>query len=351
MKLMLNESKLNIELPDLLETIVCDIANEKCMLNFCQQCPGFELLRIMFNNDHIQYTEYVNFKQWVSTDRAALITMTKSYDEFFEYLSEQLIKLKTHHFIAKQQSSYLRAKKESLLETECIVLGDFAENYTFVVQDEIQSYHWVNLQATLHPYTIYYKSTTSNILKTKSFCIISDHLKHNADSVFSFQSRLLQQIKSEFPNVLTIHYFSDGASSQYKNYKNMVNLCYHKSDFGLDAEWNFFATAHGKSPCDGIGGTIKRLVYKASLQRPSNDQILTPQSMYTFCKSNIKGIHFIYVHSNEVNEIENKLVLRYAKANKIPGIRSQHRFIPVNCNTIKSFTISTSSESKSFKII
>ena len=184
----------------------------------------------------------------------------------------------------------------------------------------------------------------------KSFCIISDHLQHNSDSVFTFQTRLLEQIKSEFPNVSTIHYFSDGASSQYKNYKNMVNLCYHKSDFELDAEWNFFATAHGKSPCDGIGGTIKRLVYKTSLQRPSNDQILTPQSMYTFCESNIKGIQFIYVHSNEVIETEKKLILRYAKAKKIPGIRSQHRFIPVNHNTIKSFAISTSSESKLFKI-
>ena len=28
----------------------------------------------------------------------------------------------------------------------------------------------------------------------------------------------------------------------------------------------FFATSHGKSPCDGIGGTIKHLVARASLQ-------------------------------------------------------------------------------------
>ena len=85
---------------------------------------------------------------------------------------------------------------------------------------------------------------------------------------------------------------------------------------------NFFSTAHEKSYCDSIGGTIKRLVYKTTLQRPFDNQILTSQSMYTFWKSNIKGIHFIYVHSNEVNEEEKKLVLRYAKAIKIPGIRS-----------------------------
>ena len=38
-----------------------------------------------------------------------------------------------------------------------MVLGDFAENYQFVVQDEIQSFHWNKTQATLHPTVIYYK--------------------------------------------------------------------------------------------------------------------------------------------------------------------------------------------------
>ena len=33
----------------------------------------------------------------------------------------------------------------------------------------------------------------------------------------------------------TIHviYFSDGADSQYKNYKNMIHLCNHYNDFNL----------------------------------------------------------------------------------------------------------------------
>jgi hypothetical protein len=31
----------------------------------------------------------------------------------------------------------------------------------------------------------------------------------------------------------------------------MMNLSYHKTDFGLDAEWVFTATSHSKSACDG----------------------------------------------------------------------------------------------------
>ncbi len=45
----------------------------------------------------------------------------------------------------------------------------------------------------------------------------------------------------------------------------------HKIDFGIDAEWHFFATSHGKSTCDGLGGTVKRFATKASLQRQLYD--------------------------------------------------------------------------------
>ena len=69
-------------------------------------------------------------------------------------------------------------------------------------------------------------------------------------------------------------YFSDGSAAWYKNWKNFVNLCYHKTDVGCQAEWHFYATSHGKDPCDGIGGTVKRLAAKASR---IVSQIMTPR--------------------------------------------------------------------------
>ena len=56
-----------------------------------------------------------------------------------------------------------------------------------------------------------------------------------------------------------VHYFSDGCVGQYKNCNNMLNQTYHFKGFGIKATWSFFATDHGKSPWNGIGGTIKRL--------------------------------------------------------------------------------------------
>ena len=75
--------------------------------------------------------------------------------------------------------------------------------------------------------------------------------------------------------VLKLIYFSDGCAAQYKNCKNLISLCYHKEDFGIPAKWHFFATSHGKGPCDGVGGTVKHEAAKASLQHSYHDQIMT----------------------------------------------------------------------------
>jgi len=53
--------------------------------------------------------------------------------------------------------------------------------------------------------------------------------------------------------------------------KKFINLCYYEEDFGIPAEWHFSATSHGKGASDGVGGTVKRLTARASLQRPLSD--------------------------------------------------------------------------------
>jgi hypothetical protein len=45
--------------------------------------------------------------------------------------------------------------------------------------------------------------------------------------------------------------------------------------FCLSPKWYLFATSHEKGPADGIGGPMKRLAAKASLQRMYNNKIQT----------------------------------------------------------------------------
>ena len=97
---------------------------------------------------------------------------------------------------------------------------------------------------------------------------------------------------------------------QYKHKNSFFTLCHHKDDFGLAAEWKFFATSHGKSACGGIGGIVIRLVTKASLQRPYNDQILTFDAILNFCNENIHAIKFFNVPPEDVARSETELKVR-----------------------------------------
>ena len=45
----------------------------------------------------------------------------------------KIIKLKSHHFINKEQSGFLKKEKEQLYEEIAIILMDFAENYSFKI--------------------------------------------------------------------------------------------------------------------------------------------------------------------------------------------------------------------------
>ena len=54
-------------------------------------------------------------------------------------------------------------------------------------------------------------------------------------------------------------------------------------------------TFHRKGHGDGVGGTIKHLAPCASLQCPSEKQILFPMALFEFATKNIMGILFEFL--------------------------------------------------------
>ena len=97
-------------------------------------------------------------------------------------MAEKLDTITVHSFIVRTQAKYLKQCKENFKEDEVIVLVDFAENYKFLVQDEIQGYHWKKSQCTLHPAVVYAKKDGQ--LKDHSICFFSDDLNHGVDMVY-----------------------------------------------------------------------------------------------------------------------------------------------------------------------
>eukprot|EP00731_Ephydatia_muelleri_P032500 Em0024g44a len=275
---------------DCLAFILCEPPTAECANGICEDCRGIEplleeLRDIMEDNS----VDTVQYSQWINTDRANLETHVLSVEDFLSSLKEVLKKLRLHDYIAKKQAAFMSEKKELLSPGEFLVIADFSENYSFVVQDEVQSFHWNNLQAIVHPFLCYYREKNGK-LNNICFTVISENKDHDTIAVHLFQIKLIEFLTGHFgAKPKRIVYMSDGCAGQYKNCYNFTNLCYHEADFGVAAEWHFFATSHGKSAADGIGGTVKRTAAKASLQHPKEDQILTPAQLYHFVSSEIKG--------------------------------------------------------------
>lgn len=331
---------------------VCDMENQNCMMHKCKECPREQGLKDYLHEiELLQEKDTFTYKQWVTVDRCNLIEKCESTDEFTNSLSERILKLTRHHYVSKKQSEYFKNLKTNLKENEIIILLDFSENYSFVIQDEVQGFHWENSQCTVHPFVVYHKDIEGTLIPT-SYCFLSPDTKHSTAMVYTFLSILLPEIKTKFPHVTKVHYFSDGCAGQYKNRFNFLNVYYHKEDFGLDCEWHFFATSHGKSSCDGVGGAVKRETARASLQRPFNNQILTAEDMYKFCQENLNSkIKFFFTTKEIVKEKEDFLTERFKSALQILGTQKLHKIIPYANGKVKIFDISGSENFEERQII
>lgn len=249
--------------------------------------------------------------------------------------------LLAHDFIARRQSQYFKDRKQSLGEDEMLVVCDFSENYTFITQDEIQSAHWKNDQCTVHPFALYYKENGET--KMKSMVIISESLKHDVISVYMFQKKLIDTIRKEHNNIRRIVFFSDGAAGQYKNRKNFYNIAQFKRQFGIEAEWHFFATAHGKSACDGIGGTFKRNARRASLQ---GKEISNARQLYVWARQN-SSMKIIFCSKFDYTLTFGELYRRYDRVKTIEGTQRFHSFQPISNRMLE---VKRYSESEYFEL-
>ena len=168
----------------LIEKIACSRESKICMTHRCENCQGIEnveqfLYDYLNSNDpndtdddredDAEETE-IKFKQWTMTDWTELISMILLQNEFINLLVETLDNITPHSFIARFQASYLKQLKNMIGADEVIVLEDFAENFSFLVLDEIQGYHWNKSQCSLQPVVVYICS--SDNLVESSLCIL-----------------------------------------------------------------------------------------------------------------------------------------------------------------------------------
>ena len=203
-KFLIDAIRRNKGYKDFIALIVCSLENAECMLHRCNKCPGIEALKTFLVQEFMDHEleEDIAFKQLQISDHTTLLLQSLPLDEFNDLLCDSIKNLTTHSYIAKTLSRYLKNCKENLNQNECLILGDFAENYQYIVQDEVQSYHSSKSQCSLTTIVLYF--IEEKLLKHKSFCYLSEDVDHDTGFIYKTQEDITRYIKEKLPDVSSV---------------------------------------------------------------------------------------------------------------------------------------------------
>lgn len=107
-------------------------------------------------------------------------------------------------------------------------------------------------QITLHTGVVYARHSS------ETFCAVSYSLEHGPQAVWSYIRPALEKLLQEKKGIDTLHFYSDGATAQYKQKGNFNLLSKEMSDRSIcKATWNFHESGHGKGVQDSVGDSLK----------------------------------------------------------------------------------------------
>ncbi|KAJ8722265.1 hypothetical protein PYW08_004667 [Mythimna loreyi] len=308
---------------DLAKSLCCNNAfSVPCLERKCSRCservPKYNLLN---GNDTIIY------QRWVTKNCTVVIkgnekickktvkeNVKTSHQLLVNILNKNLPIFMQHLANITNQYNAIKFIKQSLSPSEGLLHIDFSENYACKYGSEIQSAHFGGSKSQLSLHTCVYYSANSeppqNIVKTTSFCSVSENLRHDPVLICAHLTPIIERIKIISPYLKELHILSDGPTTQYRN-KTMFHLIANYVSKISNAErivWHFSEAGHGKGAPDGVGGCVKRTC--DNMVAHGRD-ITNIDSFVSCLKDNCKGIEIIPVDDTDVPGIQ-----RIADANK-----------------------------------
>jgi hypothetical protein len=259
--------------------------------------------------------------------RMQIVNVEESKGDFVKRMQKDLTDFRQHIIRVKAQYEQSRLLKEELPADHAICHMDFAENYSCSFADEIQTAYFDKSTVTLHPVVVYFRHHETGEVKHKSNVIISNETAHTATTVFAIMKKVVNVVKEILPSCKMIHYMTDSPTSQYRNRQIFSIVANHDKIFsGIQAAWLYFEAGHGKGPCDGVGGTAKRLADMAV--RSHKAVIQNAEDFFKWGKgqenSNLK---YIFVDKSECDEA--KLEISDMTVKPLKGTLQIHAVVPL----------------------
>jgi len=254
----------------------------------------------------------------ITTKEKVFGTLETILDELNKLLKTEFCK---HVFNIVHQHCAIKRLKEDLTEKECLTHIDFSENYACKIETEVQGMPFgaSRNQVSLHTGVMYYKEE-----KPESFCSISKNTRHDPAGIWAHLHPVICEIKEKYPLVNTLHFLSDGPTTQYRSKNNfylMKQKCLTQYGFKT-VTWNFSESGHGKGAPDGVGGLVKRTADK---QVAYGKDIVSAHDLFTNLKELGLGVKLFLIDDELI--IENDGELKKVTTKPVKGTMSLHQIV------------------------
>ncbi|CAF1449742.1 unnamed protein product, partial [Didymodactylos carnosus] len=103
-------------------------------------------------------------------------------------------------------------------------------------------------------------------------------------------------------------------------------------EYKIALSWSFFATSHGKGVVDGLGGTVKRLVWSAAL---AGDNYKSAKDFVKLAQQETKKIIMIEITKNDIDNSKLKLENIFKVAKSVPETLKTHSVKVIDNKTKK----------------
>ena len=333
------------KLCDVVIAVNCNTTSKLCMYNECSNCKDKNIAAQDFSSlDEIQWWEwavkedmYVTKKDgqeqnFAKVKRYAKQKVCGNIQILVDSLNNILkSKFCRHVFNIDHQFAAINQLKEKLLNSEAIVHVDFAQNWVCKYGNEIAAVHFgaSHSQSTLHTGVIYMNNSTT------STCTISNSNRHDPSSIWCFLHPVLKYIRNACPAINTIHFVSDGPSTQYRNKKNIYLLSTVPFTMGLSSvTWNFWEAGHGRGAPDGIGAVLKRTADTLVAQ---GTDLPDPRTLFDVMSLQNLAVKLFYVDESQISLYDELL---HKNIPVIKGVMSIHQLFTSSTKEISHRVLS-----------
>ena len=337
----------------LCNSVCCNANHKECAYGECKQCEE-KKISVLLDADTSSLSFYYKWTTQKQTrpssngsDVEVKITtkarISATGFEMVEEVNRGLPDFVKHVYRIHHQYEFIRSMKSTLAPTECLIHVDFSENYVCKFSKEAHSVHFgaSRQQACMHTGVVYTRKRDEKgeqHLECTSFCTISDSTRHDPPAIWAHLKPVLGMIAHDHPQVCTIHFLSDGPSTQYKNRFHIYffsQLPKFNQKF-VSGSWSYCESGHGKGAADGIGGSLKRQADRVVAQ---GIDIPDPQTLYRMLYGKTITKLF-FIKPQDISVID--ALLENTTIKRIPSTMKIHQVIFKNLNCIETRYLSCS---------